>query len=56
MPKYCPVCDCDYGSWDALREHLKKAEAEGDVNHIDVIILEEWDLAAEGVPSEEDMT
>lgn len=45
-PWYCPVPKCErnqYPSLEALQTHLKKAVAEGDANHIDIIELEGWD-------------
>jgi len=42
---YCPVAKCDrrpYASKQDLLEHLKKAEAAGDQNHIDIIKMEGW--------------
>jgi hypothetical protein len=33
---------------EALRTHLKKAQAEGDQNHIDIIMLEGWDEISTG--------
>lgn len=52
MAVYCPVPKCEprpYADMDALREHLKKAQAEGDANHIDIIDLEGWDETAAGL-------
>jgi hypothetical protein len=48
---YCPVPKCEprpYADMDALRAHLKKAQAEGDQNHIDIISLEGWDEVSDG--------
>lgn len=45
-PWYCPVPKCqprEYESLEALKEHLRKAQTEGDANHIDLILLEGWD-------------
>lgn len=41
--KFCPACDRSYADWSALVEHLKKAVAEGDQVHIDIVELEEWE-------------
>ncbi len=47
IPKfYCPVAKCDrreYDSLEAVQVHLKKAQTEGDQNHIDIAELEGWD-------------
>jgi hypothetical protein len=51
MSYYCPVPKCDqrpYGSLEAVRTHLKKAQAEGDPNHIDIADLEGWDETSDG--------
>lgn len=45
-PWYCPVPKCEhrtYPTLDALKIHLKKAQAAGDENHIDIVILEGWE-------------
>lgn len=50
-PWYCPVPKCEnrtYPTWDDLKLHLKKAQAEGDQNHIDIIELEGWDVTSAG--------
>lgn len=52
MVVYCPVPKCEnrtYADMEALRTHLKKAQAEGDENHIDIIDLEGWDETSAGV-------
>lgn len=52
MAVYCPVPKCEhrpYPDMEALRKHLKKAQAEGDQNHIDIIMFEGWDETAAGV-------
>lgn len=41
--QYCPACHKPYPDMAALREHLKKAQTEGDDLHIDIIELEGWD-------------
>lgn len=43
MPEHCPACDQPYPTMEALQTHLKKAQSEGDPNHIDIIELEGWD-------------
>lgn len=51
MAVYCPVPKCEtrsYPDMEALRTHLKKAQAEGDQNHIDIIMLEGWDEVSDG--------
>jgi hypothetical protein len=35
---------------EKLRAHLKKAQSEGDDNHIDIIELEGWDETSSGTP------
>lgn len=35
---------------EAVRTHLKKAQAEGDPNHIDLIDIEGWDETSAGEP------
>ena len=53
--RYCPMCDRSYPDWEALRTHLKKSQAAGDENHIDIIILEDWEAfvaSNETVPKE----
>lgn len=41
--RYCPACHKPYGSWAMLKEHLRKAQTEGDLNHIEIIELEGWE-------------
>jgi len=44
-PWYCPVAKCDRRPYDSKQDllvHLKKAEAAGDQNHIDIIQMEGW--------------
>jgi len=41
--KYCPACDKSYPNMADLRIHIKKAQNEGDANHIDIALLEGWD-------------
>lgn len=43
---YCPACDEPYANWPDLRDHLKKAQTEGDTPHLDILEGEEWDLSA----------
>lgn len=50
MTVYCPVDDKPYENMELLREHLKKAQAEGDREHIDLIMLEGWDETSLGKP------
>lgn len=48
---YCPLPKCEnktFTSYKKLREHLRKAQAEGDQNHIDIIELEGWDTNSDG--------
>lgn len=50
-PWYCPVPTCEnrtYPTYEELRNHLAKAKAEGDDNHIDIIELEGWDVTSSG--------
>jgi hypothetical protein len=49
---YCPVDNKPYATMILLKEHLKKAAAEGDQNHIDIIELEGWEEKIVEVPSE----
>lgn len=45
-PWYCPVPACEnrpYPTLEVLQMHLEKAQAEGDPNHIDIVIMEGWD-------------
>lgn len=51
MAVFCPVPKCEtrpYADMEALRTHLKKAQAEGDTNHIELIMLEGWDEVSTG--------
>lgn len=51
MAVYCPVPKCEtrpYPDMETLRTHLKKAQAEGDQNHIDIVDLEGWDETSLG--------
>ena len=41
--RYCPACHKSYADWAALKEHLRKAQTEGDLNHIEIIELEGWE-------------
>lgn len=53
MVVYCPVPKCErrtYANTEELLTHLKKAQSEGDPNHIDIVILEGWDERSDGVP------
>lgn len=43
MTQNCPACDRGYPDLATLNTHLKKAQAEGDKNHIDIIALEAWE-------------
>lgn len=50
-PWYCPVPKCEHRTYETLellREHLRKAQTEGDQNHIDIIELEGWDTNSDG--------
>lgn len=45
-PYHCPVPKCDrrtYPTLEAVKAHLKSAEAEGDLNHIEIKLIEGWD-------------
>lgn len=52
MTVYCPVDDKSFDSMADLKEHLKKAQTEGDELHMDIIDLEGWDENVKVVPSE----
>lgn len=41
--RYCPACHKSYADWTALKEHLQKAQTEGDQIHIEIIQLEGWE-------------
>lgn len=53
MAVYCPVPICDsrpYADMEALRDHIKKALAEGEPNHVDIVDLEGWLETYSGLP------
>lgn len=53
MSVYCPVPKCEsrpYADMETLRAHIKKAQAEGDINHIEIADLEGWDERSDGLP------
>lgn len=49
MP-YCPACDDIFADLSGLRDHLQKAQANGDPNHVDIIALEGWNETSSGAP------